>query len=170
MDGYLGDVGATRRAFRGRLLRTGDLGYVRDGEFFWTGRVRERITIRGRKLDPSDFEEALLGIPRLRKGCFAAFGVDDRAQGTQRLVIVAEADPSAAGPLANLVNEVRTCVFGRFGLMVDDVVLVRKGTLTKTSSGKRRHRHFRDLYAQHRLASHRLDDAVGEDRRGRSGG
>ena len=56
----------------------------------------------------------------------------------------------------------RTRVFGRSGLMVDDVVLVRKGTLTKTSSGKRRHRHFRDLYVQRRLASYVLDGAEGE--------
>ena len=63
MVGFLGDPESTDQAIQGGLLKTGDMGYVRDGEFYWTGRLRERITVRGRKLDPSDFEAVMLGCP-----------------------------------------------------------------------------------------------------------
>jgi acyl-CoA synthetase (AMP-forming)/AMP-acid ligase II len=162
MAGYLGDAPATKRALHGKLLRTGDLGYLRGGELFWVGRVAERITVRGRKLDPSDFEPILLNIPALREGCFAAFGVDDERQGTQRVVIVSEVrDISRNG--ADISGEIRERALSHLGVTVDEVVLVPPGTLAKTSSGKRRHRHFRDLYAQGQLESIRLgkvaDDA-----------
>lgn len=151
MDGYLGDARATNRALFNGLVRTGDLGYMRDGELFWVGRVKERITLRGKKLDPSDFEPILLQVPGLRQGCFAAFGVDDWAQGTQRVVIVAEVRESAARTPEELVRDIRNQTFQFLGINVSDVLLVKPGTLTKTSSGKRRHRYFRELYLEGKL-------------------
>jgi acyl-CoA synthetase (AMP-forming)/AMP-acid ligase II len=67
----------TRRALRGGLLHTGDLGYLRNGHLFWVGRLRDRITIHGKKIDPSAFESIFTSTPGLREGCFAAFGVPD---------------------------------------------------------------------------------------------
>jgi acyl-CoA synthetase (AMP-forming)/AMP-acid ligase II len=154
MVGFLGDPEATDQAIQGDLLKTGDMGYVRDGEFFWTGRLRERITVRGRKLDPSDFEAVMLGVPDLRKGAFVAFGVDDSETGTQRVVVVAETlegDPDA------VASAVRHASFERLGIAIDEVLLVESGTLTKTSSGKRRHRHFKDAYLRGDLDSFRGD-------------
>lgn len=151
MEGYLGNQEATAEAFVGKLLKTGDMGYVRDGEFFWTGRSRERITVRGRKLDPSDFEAPLLQIPGLRAGAFAAFGIDDPETGTQKVVLVAEVRDEGVDP-EPIRSAARLNVFERLGLGLDDLVLVEKGTLTKTSSGKRRHRHFREMYLRGDLA------------------
>jgi len=146
--GYRGDARATRRALHGDLLRTGDLGYRRGPELFWVGRVKERITLRGKKFDPSDLERVLLGVRGLREGCFAAFGVDDARQGTERAVVVAEVRSAPGRPLAEIAAEVREQVLLRLGLTLSDVVLVRPRTLAKTSSGKRRHRHFRRMYAE----------------------
>ncbi len=146
MTCYLKDEDATRRAMRGDLLLTGDLGYLRNGELFWVGRVKERITIRGKKLDPSDFEASLLEIDGLRPGCFVAFGVDDSVQGTQRVVILAERRDGASPPDDELVDQVRDRISIDLGVEVEEVVIMPKGTLSKTSSGKRRHTHFRELY------------------------
>ncbi len=146
MVGYLGDEQATAAARRNGYLLTGDLGYRRDREVFWVGRVQERINVRGRKVDPSDFEAALLAVPALRPGSFAAFGVDDPASGTQRVVLVAELREGRPETPDEVIDAVRDEVVGRLGLAVSEVVLVQPGTLTKTSSGKRRHRHFRRLY------------------------
>jgi acyl-CoA synthetase (AMP-forming)/AMP-acid ligase II len=153
---YFKDVRATRRLTRGGLLHSGDLGYLRNGELFWVGRVSERIATMGRKFDPSDFEAALFRVPELRPGCFAAFGIDDSRLGTQRIAIVSEVRDSFSASARDVAAEVRRQVFAALGLTVDDVVLLPKGTLTKTSSGKRRHRHFRDLYLRGELESLRL--------------
>jgi acyl-CoA synthetase (AMP-forming)/AMP-acid ligase II len=153
MAGYLGQARASQRALCGKHLRTGDLGYLRGQELFWVGRVRERINVRGRKLDPSDFEPILLNSPGLRPGCFAVFGVDDEAQGTQRVVLVSEVQEILAAPSHDLVKEIREQVFFSLGVELSDVVLVPAGSLAKTSSGKRRHRHIRQLYLDGKLDS-----------------
>jgi acyl-CoA synthetase (AMP-forming)/AMP-acid ligase II len=145
MDGYLKDTAANRRALRDGLLRTGDLGYLRDGELFWVGRTRERINVRGRKFDPSDFEQVLFGIKGLRQGCFAAFGVDDERSGTERLVLVSEVAKAFDRAVAEVVAEIRQACLLNHGIGVE-ALLVPYGTLTKTSSGKRRHRHWHHVY------------------------
>jgi acyl-CoA synthetase (AMP-forming)/AMP-acid ligase II len=150
MDGYVSDAAATRRALRHGLLRTGDLGYLREGELFWVGRVRERITVRGRKFDPSDFENLLFPIADLRKGCFAAFGVDDESTGTQKVIVVSELATRPDRSLAEIANEIRLAAMEAYGLAVE-AVLVPSGALTKTSSGERRHRHFKRLYLRGEL-------------------
>lgn len=154
MLGYLDDPEATSHALSGDLLRTGDLGYLRGGEVFWVGRVQERINVRGVKMDPSDLEPILFSVKGLRPGCFAAFGLDDAAAGTQRIVIVAERRESWPGGSTELAEEIRSQVFLALGVSVDEVLFVREGTLTKTSSGKRRHRFIKDLYVGGRLAEH----------------
>lgn len=146
MEGYLDDEGSNQYALFGDYLRTGDLGYLRGRELFWVGRVRERITIRGKKIDPSDFEPILFQVPGLRHGNFAAFGVDDEGQGTQRIVLVAEVRDGNHYSVDEILGDIRNQVWMRLGINVSEIVLVRAGTLTKTSSGKRRHRYFRDLY------------------------
>lgn len=146
MAGYLNDARATRQALFGELLRTGDLGYMRGEELFWVGRVKERINVRGKKMDPSDFEPVLLEISGLRQGCFAAFGVDEEELGTQRIVIISEVREPLSRDRQELRDEIRDRILRKLGVIVDDVVLVQPGTLTKTSSGKRRHRYFKKLY------------------------
>ena len=146
MAGYLRNAEATSEALRARAQHTGDLGYIRDGEVFWVGRERERITLCGLKLDPSEFEAILLGEPALRAGCFVAFGVDDPSIGTQRLVLICEVREPLGKPATDIVTSITELVYAALGVRPDDLVLVHPGTLTKTSSGKRRHRFFRELY------------------------
>jgi acyl-CoA synthetase (AMP-forming)/AMP-acid ligase II len=143
---YHQDARETRRVLRRRSLRTGDLGYLRDGELFWVGRLRERITFHGKKIDPSAFEAVLASTPGLREGCFAAFGVPDERLGTERLIMVSEVRPSLMVSLKELEATICRKCFLELGVTPDDIVLVQSGTLAKTSSGKRRHRYFRKLY------------------------
>jgi|GEM_PF-1545766 len=165
MSGYLGQARETRRAISGDLLRTGDIGYKRGNELFWVGRLRERITTLGKKLDPSDFERVLLRIPNLRHGCFAVFGVDDTHLGTQRVVIVSEVRDATSRPYRDLVSEIQSQVYQQLGVKVYEVILVPKDTLTKTSSGKRRHRYFRQRYLSGELLSLKLTDQEKEESR-----
>jgi acyl-CoA synthetase (AMP-forming)/AMP-acid ligase II len=148
MEGYLKDAPSTRRALRGGDLIPGDLGYLRGKELFWVGRSRERITLHGRKLDPSDFEAVLAGVKDLRPGCFAAFGVDDARRGTQRVVLVTEVRRPLRRPAEQIQSEIRRHAFAMLGIDLREVLLALPGTLAKTSSGKRRHRHFKRLYEE----------------------
>jgi acyl-CoA synthetase (AMP-forming)/AMP-acid ligase II len=156
MRGYLNDEIATRRAVRGDLVCTGDLGYLRGDELFWVGRTQERINVRGKKLDPSDFEPVLFGVAGLREGCFVAFGVDDEEEGTQRVVIVSEVREPLGRDADEVAAEIQKQTFLRLGVTIYEVLLVRPRTLAKTSSGKRRHRHFRQLYLESALEQFRL--------------
>jgi acyl-CoA synthetase (AMP-forming)/AMP-acid ligase II len=153
MVGYLDDAASTRRAVRGRHLVPGDLGYLRKGELFWVGRSSERISVHGRKLDPSDFEAVLHAVRDVRPGCFAAFGVDDARRGTQRVVIVTEVKQPLRRPPEAIQGEIRRQAYGLLGIDLREVLLAAPGTLAKTSSGKRRHRHFRQLYERGELTS-----------------
>jgi fatty-acyl-CoA synthase len=155
MRGYLRDAASTKKALRGRRLLTGDLGYLRGGELFWTGRISERITIRGRKIDPSDFEPVLSAIEGLEARGFAAFGVDDVTQGTQKAVIVAEVR-AGARDVDRIVRAIRAGAQRELGVALHDVLLVRRGTLTKTMSGKRRHAAYREPYRDGSLEALRV--------------
>ncbi len=160
MNGYLGNTRATKKAMWRNLLRTGDLGYTRGNELFWVGRLSERINVRGQKIDPSDFERVLWQVSGVRQGCFAAFGIDDEKVGTQRIVIVTEAKNGQSQSPRAISAEIRRLVLGQLGVTVDDIVIVRPGTLTKTSSGKRRHRHFRKLYKEGKLSPFKISQTA----------
>ncbi|MFJ9820386.1 fatty acyl-AMP ligase [Streptomyces sp. NPDC101151] len=151
--GYWRNTLATRETFRaqlpgheGRFLRTGDLGFQRDGELFVTGRLKDLIVIDGRNHYPQDLElTAELAHPALRPGCTAAFSADGGAEGEQP-VIVAEIAPENAGECEKITDRIHSAVGEAHGLSVRDVVLVEPGTIPKTSSGKIQRRATRTAY------------------------
>ncbi len=143
---YLDDPDATAAAVLDEFLRTGDLGYLRGGDLFWVGRVQERITVFGKKIDPSDFEPIVNQVDGLRAGNFAAFGIEDVSKGTESIVLIAEMRASQPRERSEIIAELRQTIFQRMAVHVGDIRLVEAGLLSKTSSGKRRHRHFKQLY------------------------
>jgi acyl-CoA synthetase (AMP-forming)/AMP-acid ligase II len=162
---YLQNAHETRHALRGGLLHTGDLGYLRNGHLFWVGRLRDRITIHGKKIDPSSLEGIFASTPGLREGCFAAFGVPDEQLGTERLIIVGEVRTPITESLKNLAATISRKCFLELAITPGEIVLVPSGTLAKTSSGKRRHRYFRKLYLDGGLEQARmaLSDSITVD-------
>ncbi len=139
---HLADTG------EGPFLRTGDLGFVRDGQLFVTGRLKDLIIIRGRNHYPQDIEWTVgLSHPFLRPGCGAAVALEANGE-DNRLVVIQEIDRKGAAALANegpqaadaLSLAVRAAVVRQHGLRVHDLVLIHPGTLPKTSSGKVRRR------------------------------
>jgi 8-amino-7-oxononanoate synthase len=142
-QGYWQDPIKTAATFQARrgdtgdgpYLRTGDLGFVHDGELYITGRVDDLIIVRGRNHHPQDIEAiARESHPLLRAGRGAAFAIDE--SGTQRLVLVHEVERDGDDALAPVLDAVATAVLEAHGLALDTVVLIRSGTIAKTSSGK----------------------------------
>jgi polyketide synthase 12 len=156
--GYWRNTLATREAFRaalpdgrGGFLRTGDLGFLKDGELFVTGRVKDLLVIDGRNHYPQDLElTAELSHPGVRPGCAAAFSVED--DGAERPVIVAEASTDAAPELAEITALIRSTVSEAHELSLRDVVLIRPGSIPKTSSGKIQRQASRAAYLDGSLA------------------
>lgn len=141
--GYWGREDETRITFHARLasgegpfLRTGDLGFVQNGELFITGRLKDLIIIRGRNHAPQDIEETVQAVlPALRVGCGAAFEVWHSGQ--PKLVVVQEVN-RRSGPIdrESIMGSVRETIQQRHELHLHELVLVQSGSIPKTSSGK----------------------------------
>ena len=140
MREYFGNAAATAAALREGWLDTGDLGFVREGELFVSGRAKDVVILRGANHAPQEFEEALDGIAGVRPGCTAAIGVPT-AEG-EELGLLVEADGAPD------VEEIRSRVTERTGIRPDQIHLLAPGTLPRTSSGKlRRGEALRQLQA-----------------------
>ncbi|TRT82519.1 MAG: fatty acyl-AMP ligase [Microcystis aeruginosa Ma_AC_P_19900807_S299] len=128
---YLADTGA------GPFLRTGDLGFIKDGELFVTGRLKEIILIRGRNNYPQDIEYTVQNShPALRPSCGAAFTVE--VKGEERLVVVQEVERTWLRKIDidEVKRAIRKAVVQEYDLQVYAIALIRTGSLPKTSSGK----------------------------------
>ena len=90
--GYFQNPAKTRELFHDGWLDTGDRAYIAEGNLFVTGRIKDIIIRAGQHIAPHEIEEAVGGVPGLRKNGIAAFGVTDPASGTERVVVLAEAD------------------------------------------------------------------------------
>ncbi|MGH9155764.1 MAG: AMP-binding protein [Acidimicrobiales bacterium] len=142
--GYYNNPQATADAFRDGWLRTGDLGYLVDGELVVCGRIKDVIIVGGRNVFPEDVERAVAQVEGVRAGNVIAFGVDGR-RGREGVVVVAETRADN-GALGSLRRAVAASVRDAVGVATDDIVLVGPGTLPKTSSGKLQRSVCRDRY------------------------
>ncbi len=142
-QGYWHDPQGTATTFNARrsetgdgpFLRTGDLGFIHERQLYVTGRLDDLIIVRGLNHHPEDIEAtARESHPLLASGLGAAFAVDEG--GTQRLVLVHEVERDGSSDLAPVVDAARAAVLEEHGLALDAVVLIRCGTIAKTSSGK----------------------------------
>lgn len=121
----------------GPFLRTGDLGFIKDNELFVVGRLKDVIIIRGQNYYPQDIEHTVeTSHPALRPNCSAAFAVEFR--GVERLVIVQEVERSYLRKLNmnEIVDSFHEAVTAEHGIQVYSTVLVKPGSIPKTSSGK----------------------------------
>lgn len=110
---------------------------MRDGELFITGRIKDLIIIRGQNHYPQDIELTVeRSHPALRPSCGAVFAVE--VKGQERLVIVQEVERSYLRKLhvREVVRNICQAVAAEHGLQVYATVLVKTGSIPKTSSGK----------------------------------
>ncbi|MBW4574951.1 MAG: AMP-binding protein [Aphanothece sp. CMT-3BRIN-NPC111] len=144
-QGYWNKPEATPATFKasladtseGSFLRTGDLGFLHDGELFITGRIKDVIIIWGRNHYPQDIEYTVQqSHPALRHDGSAAFAVD--VDNSERLVIVQEVERSYLRKLDvnEIVGAIREAVSEQHELSVYAVLLLKPASIPKTSSGK----------------------------------
>lgn len=119
----------------GPFLRTGDLGFLHNGELFITGRAKDLIIIRGRNLYPQDIElTSEHSHPSLRLGSSAAFAI--ALQDEEKLVIVQEVEFRQKPNVEEVTQAIRQAIAEAHEVQAYAVVLIKAGTIPKTSSGK----------------------------------
>ncbi len=145
-DAYLKDTG------EGPFLRTGDLGFIDDGELFFTGRLKDMIVIKGRNHYPQDIEKTVQETTSwIRPSCVASFSIE--LQGEEKLVVLAEVErtywsnnrsKTSNGRSAtkemisvkDLTQLIRREISKNHDLQTHSTLLLKPGSLPKTSSGK----------------------------------
>jgi fatty acid CoA ligase FadD28 len=158
--GYWGDAQKTADTFGGVLagasegpwLRTGDLGFISDGELFIVARIKDLLIVYGRNHSPDDIEAT---IQEISGGRVAAVSVADGQ--TEKLVAIVEhkkrgaSDDEAAQHAATVRGDIATAVFNAHGLSIADLVLVPPGSLPITTSGKIRRASCAEYYRHGRF-------------------
>lgn len=178
-QGYWNRPEVTRREFfaylagtkEGPFLRTGDLGFLDDGELFVTGRLKDLLIIRGRNYYPQDIESvAEQSHPALRPKHSAAFTAP--FEGEEQLVVVCEVERSHRKSLDTdeAIRKIRRAVAEHYELPVCAVVLARTGSVPKTSSGKVRRRACREMFLSGGLETLRTDILDVHDSAGKEDG
>ncbi len=140
-------IDSTIDSNRGPYLRTGDLGFLKNGRLFVTGRLKDIIIINGRNHYPQDIELTVSRChPALLENATAAFQVSDNHR--DKLVVVQEVSRgfTDAAEIKTLTLEIIRTVSAVHEVQVSDVVLIRQAKILKTSSGKIRRKACLEMY------------------------
>lgn len=149
--GYFGQEQSSGETFAARLpgdatpwLRTGDLGFLEDGRLYVTGRRKDLLILRGLNYYPQDIEWAAAeSHPGLRGGLAAAMAVESE-DGESQLMVVQEAPVSRRGQADEILAAIRARVEEATGLRPASVLLLRRGEIPTTTSGKVRRAALRE--------------------------
>lgn len=148
MAGYWQNPDATAEVIREGWLHTGDIGFLGRHGLVISGRKKDMIILGGRNLYPEDYEFWTERVPGVRRGNVIAFALHE----AERMVVVAETTAQADGA-GEIAREALRTLRRRLPRSPEEVVLVRAGTLPKTSSGKRQRGECRQQYVSGELVT-----------------
>jgi fatty-acyl-CoA synthase len=161
MEGYYRDPDATAAVMHDGWLLTGDQGFLVDGDLFVCGRDKELIIVAGRNYHPADIEWIAAEVPGIRRGrviAFAVTSVGDDGSSSEGVVVCAESKTRGEEREA-LADAVKARVLDQLGLKVAQVVLLQRGSLPRTSSGKLQRMKTRERYLAGRLEVAEADES-----------
>jgi len=152
-QGYWNKPEETQKVFQaylentdeGPFLRTGDLGLIQDGDLFITGRLKDMFILHGQNYYPQDIEWAIEDCHRALHGCRGAVFTFEK-DGQEKIVVVQElirrGTPDEEFPV--IARAIQETVGSDFELPLHSIILVRRGDLPKTASGKIRRQACRE--------------------------
>ncbi|WP_143870395.1 non-ribosomal peptide synthetase [Catenovulum sediminis] len=133
----------------GHFLRTGDLGFIHAGELYICGRIKDVLIIKGRNYYPQDIEQsAFASCDGLRASGIVAFEQQDG------VVLIAEVDTRALKSFNYqwAAQNIAANIFASFDILLQDIVFIRAGKLSKTSSGKVQRQRTKQSYLNHEFS------------------
>ncbi|MEY2513301.1 MAG: hypothetical protein QOJ89_659, partial [bacterium] len=128
-----GDHERTAQRFGNGVLRTGDLGFMRDGQLYVVGRMDDMISVAGRNIYAREIEAAVDLLPTVRSGCSTIVDIPDGA--SSRLVMLMELR-DGDGDYEQITSTVARIAMSKAGVGLGECVFMPKGGLPKTPSGK----------------------------------
>jgi acyl-CoA synthetase (AMP-forming)/AMP-acid ligase II len=136
LSGYHGRPDLDAGLFQDGWYRTGDLGYLLDGELYVVGRKKDLIIVAGKNLHPHDLEAVVNSVAGVHPGRAVVFGVPDEVEGTELVGVVAEVESEDPAARKAIGGAIRQALVAQIGVVASYVHLVGPKWLLKTSSGK----------------------------------
>lgn len=150
--GYIGNPGATAEKMPNSRLRTGDLGFLHDEELYFLSRKDDLLVVGGRNIVPGDVELLVEELEFVGHGRSVLFGVENPHTSATSPVLLIESSAHVSGQVLALREEkIRELVANEVGLFINQLAFVEKGTIEKTSSGKKRTNVIRERYLRHEI-------------------
>ncbi|MGV8027385.1 MAG: hypothetical protein AB2L18_12595, partial [Anaerolineaceae bacterium] len=135
-EGYYNREDITGKSFLDGWFKTGDYGYIADGELYITGRKKDLIIVGGKNIYPQDLEAIAMEVEGVHPGRVVAFGIFNETSGTEDVVIVAETNKDAAAEKERIGNAIKEKVTRNSAIALRHILIVDEKWLVKTSSGK----------------------------------
>ncbi len=155
--GYFNNDEATRRAFVEGRFRSGDLGFFYAGELYFYGRRDDMIIVGGRNIVPDDIEGLAEELPFIRPTTTCLITVENNSTGTTELVLLVEMSPlTEAETLKGYAMTVHRHIYSELVVLLTRVLFCPKGTIEKTSSGKKRRKVIRTRLMNNQLETIRM--------------
>ena len=148
LTGYYNRPDATEKAFVDGWYVTGDYGFISGGEIFVSGRKKDMIIVGGKNVYPQDLEVLSYEVPGVHAGRSVAFGLFDEEQGTEEVVIIAEADSDDESENQKIAELIRQHVTKNSAIALRHVKVVGPKWILKTSSGKTARSANKEKYLQ----------------------
>jgi len=147
----------TQAAFCDGWYLTGDLGYTANGEIYITGRKKDLIIVGGKNIYPQDIERIVMEVQGVYPGRAVAFGIFNEEMGTEEVVVVAETEEPDPHRRLEIANQICFQVNRSSDIVLRKAILVERGWLLKTSSGKIARSANREKYLREFQGTDRLE-------------
>ncbi|HXJ90655.1 MAG TPA: AMP-binding protein [Candidatus Binatia bacterium] len=136
-EGYYNRYDLTQQVIVDGWYRTGDLGFMFDGELYVVGRKKDLLIIGGENIYPQDIEEIVSAHPAIHDGRVVAMGVYNPNLGTEEAVVVAEVEQEEfMSDAVRLEQEIRSLVISGLGVAVRTILLKPPMWIVKSTAGK----------------------------------
>jgi acyl-CoA synthetase (AMP-forming)/AMP-acid ligase II len=132
--GYYLNPQQTEKLFAGEWLRTGDMGFIFEGNLYISGRYKDIIFVNGKNYFANDLEVLACNLEEFNFGKIIIGGITDYKTGKEKVLVFAAAIPEAKAQ--EVLEKLRTLMRKDLGIPVDELIIIKSNEIPKTSSGK----------------------------------